>query len=169
MNALTAPGEHAPAVEDRSGKYLTFFLGEEEYGIEILRVREIIGLMPITDVPRTADYVLGVVNLRGKVIPILELRARLGLPRVESTDQTCIVVVHTVEGDMVGLVVDAVSEVTDMTAEEIVDAPSMGGEVDTGFLRGIGKSDGRVRLLLDIDCVLDNTDLEAAEPEGSEA
>lgn len=144
----------ATTVASRSGKFLTFFFGEEEYGIEILRVREIIGLMSITDVPRTPDYVRGVVNLRGKVVPIIELRLRLDLPSIEATEETCVIVVQAAD-EMVGLIVDKVSEVTDIAAGEVVDAPSLGAHVNTDYLLGLGKSEGRVRLLLDIDAVLD--------------
>jgi len=154
MSTAIAEPVAAGQVASRGGKYLTFYFGEEEYGIQILRVREIIGLMPITDVPRTPDYVRGVVNLRGKVIPIIELRLRLDLPAIEATEETCVIVVQNRGDTMVGLIVDKVSEVTDISSEEIVDAPSL-GEVDTDYLLGLGKSEGRVRLLLDIDRVLD--------------
>lgn len=154
----SAIGQAAPAgaVGSRAGKYLTFFFGEEEYGIQILRVREIIGLMPITDVPRTPDYVRGVVNLRGKVIPIIDLRLRLDLAAIDATDETCVIVVQGAGEKMVGLIVDKVSEVIDIVQDEVVDAASLGGDVNTGYLLGLGKSEGRVRLLLDIDRVLED-------------
>jgi len=143
------------AASNRAGKYLTLFLGEEEYGIQILRVREIIGLMPITDVPRMPDYVRGVVNLRGKVIPIVDLRLRLELAAVDATEETCVIVVQGTGEDMVGLVVDRVSEVIDIAADEVVDAPALGDCANTAYLLGLGKLEGRVRLLLDIDQVLE--------------
>jgi purine-binding chemotaxis protein CheW len=151
----------------RGGKYLTFFFGEEEYGIQILRVREIIGLMPITEVPRTPEYVRGVVNLRGKVIPILELRLRLDLPRVEATEETCVIVVQAGTDQMVGLIVDKVSEVIDISTDEVVDAPSLGDDVNTDYLLGLGKTEGRVRLLLDIDRALDTKELEELDLEAA--
>ena len=155
MSTAVAESAAQSANGSKGGKYLTFFFGEEEYGIQILRVREIIGLMSITDVPRTPDYVRGVVNLRGKVIPIIDLRLRLHLPPIDATDETCVIVVHTADGEQVGLIVDKVSEVIDISADEVVDAPSLGSDVDTTYLHGLGKSEGRVRLLLDIDRVLD--------------
>lgn len=166
MSTATAEPTVTGTVGNRGGKYLTFFFGEEEYGIQILRVREIIGLMPITDVPRTPDYVRGVVNLRGKVIPIIELRLRLDLPAIDATEETCVIVVQTGMDSMVGLIVDKVSEVTDISSEEVVDAPPMGADVNTSYLLGLGKSEGRVRLLLDIDRVLDAEVLEELEAVG---
>jgi purine-binding chemotaxis protein CheW len=142
----------------RGGQYLTFFLGPEEYGLEILTVQEIIGLMSITPVPRTPEYIRGVINLRGKVIPVIELRKKFGMEAVEQTDETCIIVVQ-VKGVSVGLVVDRVSEVTDIESDAVEDAPSFGSEVDTDYILGIGKSEERVRMLLDIDRVLDVEDL----------
>lgn len=137
----------------RGGKYLTFFFGPEEYGIEILRVREIIGLMPITAVPRAPDYIRGVVNLRGKVIPVLDLRTKFGMAGVDETEQTCIIVVQSGE-ELVGVVVDKVSEVLDIADQDIVDAPALGAEVNTDYILGLGKSEGTVKILLDIDRAL---------------
>ena len=136
-----------------AGKYLTFFLGDEEYGLEILKVREIIGMMDITPVPRTPEFIRGVINLRGKVIPVVELRQKFGMETVEQTDETCIIVVQA-QGVEMGIVVDRVSQVIDIAAEEIQDAPSFGTTVDTDYILGIGKSVDRVKLLLDIDQVL---------------
>ncbi len=144
---------------DVSGKFLTFFLAREEYGLEILKVHEIIGMMPITPVPRTPLYVRGVINLRGKVIPTVDLRRKFGMEAVEQTDETCIIVVQA-NGVQVGIVVDRVSEVLDIAASEVEEAPSFGSDVNTDYILGIGKAEGRVRLLLDIDKVLSATDLE---------
>lgn len=141
------------SVATRAGKYLTFYLDREEYGIGILRVREIIGLLPITAVPRTPDHVCGVINLRGKVIPVISLRRRFEMPDVESDEQTCIIVVQSGETTL-GIVVDRVSEVLDIGGEDIVDAPAFGTGVRTEYLLGIGKAQDRIRLLLDIDRVL---------------
>ena len=146
-------------LDARAGKYLSFALGEEEYGLEILKVREIIGMMDITSVPRAAGHVRGVINLRGKVIPVVDLRRRFGLPDVEQTDETCIIVVYVGQAE-IGIVVDRVCEVQDITAEEIEDSPSFGSDVDTTYILGMGKRDGRVTILLDITKVLNN-DLQA--------
>lgn len=137
----------------QGGKYLTFFLAGEEYGIEILKVQEIIGLMPVTRVPQSQNYIRGVINLRGKVITVVDMRLKFGLPEQEPTPETCIVVVKTGEVEM-GIIVDRVKEVLDIRPEEMEAAPSFGADVDTKYLKGIGKTQGRVRLLLDIDCVV---------------
>ncbi len=140
-------------VADRGGKFLTFFLAGEEYGLEILKVQEIIGMMDITPVPRSPDYIRGVINLRGKVIPIVDLRLRFGMPGAERTAETCIIVVEA-NRIQTGIVVDQVSEVLDIAQDNIEDAPAFGADVQTGSLLGIAKAQGRVRLLLDIDRVL---------------
>lgn len=135
------------------GKFLTFFLDQEEYGLVILTVQEIMGLMPITRVPRTPDYVMGVVNLRGKVIPVVDLRLKFGMEAIEATDLTCIIVVQT-EGLQFGLVVDRVSEVVDLLAADIEEPPTFGEGVNSDYIMGMGKSEDRVTILLDIDRVL---------------
>ncbi|MGH7506138.1 MAG: chemotaxis protein CheW [Longimicrobiales bacterium] len=151
------------------GKYLTFFLAGEEYGIEIMKVHEIIGMMPVTRVPRTPDLVRGVINLRGKVIPIVDLRRRFGLESAAETEATCIIVVQ-VAGVQTGVVVDSVSEVMDIRGEDVEDTPSFGMDVGTEYLLGIAKSNGRVRLLLAIDRVLSSDDVKAiAAVEAAEA
>ncbi len=141
----------------RGGKFLTFFLEKEEYGLEILKVREIIGMMDITPVPRTPEFIRGVINLRGKVIPIVDLRSKFSMEQIEQTDETCMIVVQAA-GIQMGIVVDKVSEVLDIASEDIEDAPSFGTEVNTDYILGIGKSQGRVKLLLDIDKVLSDKD-----------
>ena len=158
MTTTLTSGPAAPA--SKGGKYLTFFLAGEEYGIEILKVHEIIGMMPITRVPRTPEVIRGVINLRGKVIPIVDLRRRFELDAMQETDATCIIVVQ-VSGVQTGLVVDSVSEVMDIRGEDVEDAPSFGAEVHTEYLLGIAKSNGRVRLLLAIDRVLTSEDVKA--------
>jgi purine-binding chemotaxis protein CheW len=135
------------------GKYLTFKLSDEEYGVQILKVREIIGLMDITKVPQMPSFVKGVVNLRGKVIPVIDLRSKFGLPQVEYTEQTCIIVIDV--GGMVGTIVDAVQEVADITSTDIEPAPPMGSDVDCEFILGMAKSKENVKILLDIDKILD--------------
>lgn len=144
----------------KGGKYLTFFLAGEEYGIEILKVHEIIGVMPITTVPRTPRFIRGVINLRGKVIPIVDLRMKFGMPGKEQTEETCIIVVQ-IAGAQIGTMVDKVSEVLDIDGSDIDDAPGFGSDVNTEYILGIGKSQGKVKLLLDIEKVLSTQDVAA--------
>lgn len=139
--------------KNRAGKYLTFSLADEEYGLEILKVREIIGMMDITAVPKSPPHIRGVVNLRGKVIPVIDLRMRFTLPEVEQTDETCIIVVCVGDVEM-GVVVDRVCEVLDIVNDDIEEPPTFGTSVDTSFILGLGKSEGRVTILLDITKVL---------------
>jgi len=142
---------------DYGGKYLTFKLSGEEYGVEILKVREINGLMDITAVPRMPTYMKGVINLRGKVIPVIDLRLKFGLVEAEHTDQTCIIVVDV--GQEVGIIVDTVSEVLDIPSANIEPPPTMGGGVDTSFILGMGKVGEAVKILLDINQVLTTDEL----------
>jgi len=148
--------------QTRAGKYLTFILAEEEYGLEILRVREIIGTMEITAVPRTPRYVKGVINLRGEVIPVVDLRLKVGMPEAEQTGQTCIIVVD-VDGVEMGIIVDNVSEVLDIADEDIDDAPSFAGQVNTDFILGMSKADEKVKILLDISKLLSQSDISSVE------
>jgi purine-binding chemotaxis protein CheW len=141
----------------KEGKYLTFTLAEEEYGIGILKVKEIIGMMPITSVPQTPEFVKGVINLRGKVIPVMDLRLKFGMPEMDYTERTCIIVVE-IEGQtgtiMIGIVVDAVSEVLNIKADEVEDTPAFGANLDTEYILGMAKMEGGVKILLEIDRVL---------------
>ncbi len=148
----------AASIDSRAGKYLTFVLAKECYGLEILKVREIIGLMDITAVPQTPEHVKGVINLRGKVIPVIDLRLKFGMVEADHTDETCIIVVD-VGSVEVGILVDKVSEVLDIDATDIEDAPSFGTEVNTEFILGMGKANGRVTILLDIGKVLTQEDV----------
>lgn len=143
------------------GKYLTFKLCDEEYGLEILKVREIIGIMGITNVPQTPEYVKGVINLRGKVIPVIDLRLKFSLDSDEYTKETCIIVVD-VRGMLMGIVVDTVSEVLDITDKDIEPTPEFGSRIKTDFILGMGKVENEVKILLDIDRVLSNEDLALA-------
>lgn len=146
---------------ERAGKYLTFHLAEEGYGVEILKVQEIIGLMNITRVPRAPDFVRGVINLRGKVIPVVDLRLKFAMPSREFTARTCIIVVEielSSAKTTMGIIVDEVSEVVNVTADQIEPPPSFGVAVDTDFILGMGKIGGRVLILLDIDKVLSSAD-----------
>jgi purine-binding chemotaxis protein CheW len=151
----------ATLAASRAGKYLTFFLAGEEYGLEILKVSEIIGLQPITRVPRMPEFVRGVINLRGKVIPITDLRMKFGMGAEDSED-SCIIVVQ-MRGIQTGIVVDRVSEVVAISEADIEDAPSFGAGIRTEFLLGIGKAGGRVKLLLDIDKVLATAEIAALQ------
>jgi purine-binding chemotaxis protein CheW len=141
------------AVDRRAGKYLTFVLAGEEYGLEILKVREIMGMMDTTAVPAMPDFVNGVINLRGKVIPVIDMRLKFGMEKAERNSETCIIVVD-VRGNLMGVVVDKVSEVLDIRAEEIEDAPNVGIAVENAFILGMAKAKGRVKILLDIEKVL---------------
>ena len=145
----------------RAGKYLTFALAEEEYGLEILKVREIISMSEITSVPKTPPYVKGVINLRGKVIPVIDLRLKFAMDEAPYTDETCIIVVD-VDGVEMGIIVDHVSEVLDIAAGDIEDAPEFGASVDIDFILGMGKADARVTILLDISKVISAQELEMA-------
>ncbi len=144
------------------GKYLTFVLNREEYGIEILKVREIIGVIGITPVPQTPDYLKGVINLRGKVIPIIDLRLKFAMQEEEHTQETCIIVVE-VNNAPIGVVVDNVSEVLDIKGEEVEDTPQFGQDIDTSFIMGLGKAKEKIIILLDIDKVLSAEELEMVE------
>ncbi|MBL7205688.1 MAG: purine-binding chemotaxis protein CheW [Desulfobacteraceae bacterium] len=142
---------------EREGKCLTFTLAEEEYGIGILKIKEIIGMMSITSVPQTPAFVKGVINLRGKVIPVIDLRLRFGMGEIDYNERTCIIVVE-VEGEagvvLTGVVVDSVSEVLNIKAEDIEDTPTFGTKLNTDYLLGMAKMEGSVKILLDIDRVL---------------
>lgn len=142
---------------EREGKYLTFSLDQEEYGIGILKVKEIIGMMRITPVPQTPEYVKGVVNLRGKVIPVIDLRVRFGMAAVSYTERTCIIVVEIASSTgklHIGTVVDSVSEVINIKGCDIEDTPAFGTALNTDYILGMAKAGGNVKILLDIDKVL---------------
>ena len=144
-------------ITDLGGKYLTFSLSKEEYGIGILKIKEIIGMMPITSVPQTPDFVKGVINLRGKVIPVMDLRLKFSMESIDYTERTCIIVVE-IEGRsgniLIGLVVDSVSEVLNIGAKDIEKTPSFGTSLDTRYILGMAKMEEGVKILLDIDKIL---------------
>ncbi len=159
---MTTTPMHA-AVDTNESKFLTFRLGVEEYGVEILRVREIIGLMDITPLPKTPAHIKGVINLRGKIIPVIDLRAKFRLPPVDYTDATCVIVVEASDDQKgekfhIGVIVDTVSEVLDIARDHIEPAPRFGFALNTDYILGMGKVGGhnaqRVAILLDIDRVL---------------
>jgi len=155
--ATTASRDLDSAVSSRDGKYLTFALSQEEYGLEILKVREIIGYIDVTAVPQTPHYVKGVINLRGQVIPVVDLRAKFGMEITDVTEQTCIIVVEIAQDNRTfstGIVVDRVQEVLDIAGQNIEEAPQFGAAVDTDFILGMGKVGDSVKILLDIDKVL---------------
>ena len=139
------------------GKYLTFSMNEEEYGVGILTIKEIIGMMRITPVPQTPDYVKGVINLRGKVIPVIDLRLRFGMNSNGYTERTCIIVVE-IENDsrtlQIGIVVDSVSEVMNIKGSDIEQTPEFGTTLNTDCILGMAKTAGSVKILLDINKVL---------------
>lgn len=173
MNNATASRDGQSAnLDSRAGKYLTFFLASEEYGVEILKVQEIIGRMPITPVPLTSSYIRGVINLRGKIHPIMDLKIKFGMEETEITDETCIIVIKTTSM-MMGILVDKVSEVVNISSDDIEDTPSFGADVNPEYLLGVGKTGGRVRLLLDIEKVITASDIinmkKAAGGESKEA
>lgn len=149
--------ENAAKTDARAGKYLTFGLGKEEFAIQVLRVREIMGVQDITAVPQTPDYVKGVINLRGKVIPLVDLRLKFGMPEQEYTARTSIIVVQIEQNGakmLTGVVVDEVSEVLNMQARDIEDTPEFGRGVATPYLLGMAKIKGKVKILLDINMVM---------------
>jgi purine-binding chemotaxis protein CheW len=150
----------------KTGKYLTFSLAEEEYGIGILKVKEIIGMMPITTVPRTPKFIKGVINLRGKVIPVVDLRLKFNMESIPYSDRTCIIVVE-IDAEsstvFIGIVVDAVSEVLNIKEEEIEETPTFGTQMDTAYILGMAKIGGGVKILLDIDKVLSTKEIQALE------
>ena len=171
---IASQDEETRKKEVLGGKFLTFFLAGEEYGIEILRVQEIIGIMPVTCVPGTPDYICGIINLRGKIIPIVDIRKKFGMEAKEYNSETCIIVVN-VQGMEAGAVVDRVSEVIYIADEDIEPAPSFGKDVNIDFILGIGKSQSKVKILLDIDRVVSSDHLlqlqkiTAAETRNNEA
>lgn len=161
--------ENAVAVSEtiaqaKAGLYLTFSLGEEIYGLEILTVQEIIGMTPVTCVPRTPDFVRGVINLRGRVIPVIDLRVKFDMPATEDTARTCIIVVQVGEAGQrvtMGVIVDEVAEVADVPGAQIEPSPAFGAAVDTAFILGVGKIGDKVVMLLDADKVLSAAETEA--------
>jgi purine-binding chemotaxis protein CheW len=150
------------AIAEREGKYLTFALAGEEYGIGILKVKEIIGLMPITTIPQTPGYVKGVINLRGKVIQVVDLRLKFDMETMDYTEKTCIIVVEVGNSGqkvMIGILVDSVSEVLNIKGGDIENTPSFGSHLNTDYILGMAKTDGKVKILLDIDRVFSTEEI----------
>lgn len=153
-------GKHSSA----AGKHLTFKLGAENFGVEILKVQEIIKMMEITKVPRTPSFVKGVINLRGKVIPVIDLRGKFGMDEIATTEKTCVIVIQVKSAGgsvIMGIIVDEVSEVLDIKEDQIEPSPEFGVSVDTAFLLGIAKVGERVIMLIDVDGVLSPAELNA--------
>lgn len=148
------------------GKFLSFFLGKEEYAIEILKVQEIIGFMPITPVPRMPAYIKGVLNLRGKIVPVMNLRSRFGLDEIEHTEETCIIVVQENQY-LMGVIVDKVSEVADIKGDQIEEVPSVGVAHQGDYLSGIGKVKESVKMIIDVEKVLFDVPDEVLENNGN--
>jgi len=159
---MTANDNAAAQADARAGKYLTFQLANEEFGIRVLKVREIMGIQEITAVPQTPAHIKGVINLRGKVVPVVDLRLKFGVAAADYTQRTCIIVTQ-VQGEsgpvMMGIVVDGVSEVLNLTGAEIEDTPDFGEEISGSYLLGMAKVKGKVKILLDIDRVLSTQDM----------
>ena len=141
------------APQMNGGQFLTFSLGEELYGVDILRVQEIKGYTAVTKIPNTPSHIKGVLNLRGTIVPIVELRTKFGMPTIDYTTFTVIIVV-VVQDKVMGLVVDAVSDVLDIEKKDIQSTPDFGNKIDVTFLNGIGKSGDKLVSLLDIDRLL---------------
>lgn len=147
-------------------QYLTFRLGDETFGIEVAKVREVLDLASITAIPRTPEFMRGVINLRGSVVPVVDLRLCLEMSKTESTLNTCIVVVEMLldgETIVVGALADSVEEVLDFEPEQIDPAPQIGSHIRTDFIRGIGKRDGQFVIILDIDRVFSSEELAAMQ------
>ena len=163
MAARQTAGPDDPYISALAGKYLAFALVDEEYCLPVLKVREIIKAMDITRVPQVPAHVRGVINLRGKVIPVVDLRLKFGFPAQDYTQRTCIIVVDVSPGGvnaMMGIVVDAVSEVLNIGGTEIDRTPDFGGSVATDIVMALAKVRGSVKILLDLDRLL-STDIQA--------
>lgn len=165
MTACIARNEQQRVARNRAGKYLSFHLADEEYAIEVLRVREIVKLQHITSVPETPLEVRGVINLRGRIIPVVDLRLKFGISGKQYDERTCIIVVEPQgsEGGPIGIIVDDVSEVLTLGEPDVQDTPDFGGGVTTPFLLGMAKVRDEVKILLDIDQVLATADLAALQ------
>jgi purine-binding chemotaxis protein CheW len=158
MNNVTAKADHTNVLQKiPEGKYLTFTLAEQDYGITILKVKEIIGMIAITKIPRTPQHVKGVINLRGRVIPVIDLRLKFDLPAIDYTERTCVIVVEIAGRDKkitLGIVVDSVSEVLNIKSTDVEETPCFGTRLNTDFILGMAKLSGGVKILLEIDRVI---------------
>ncbi len=162
MAAQVIEQNETEIISGGSEKYLTFNLGGEQYGVEILKVKEINKLIEVTKVPRTPDFVRGVINLRGKVIPVINLRNKFGMEETEDTDQTCTIVVEISFQQtfvQMGIIVDSVSEVLDIEATNIEETPTFGASISTKFIKGMAKTKDGVKIILNIEEVLTTDEL----------
>jgi len=168
--SMPPPGDSCGETgQHREGKYLTFTLANEDYGIGIIRIKEIIGMQPITPVPQTPEFVKGVINLRGKVIPVVDLRLRFAMEATEYTERTCIIVAEVAAEAgtvQIGIVVDSVSEVRNVKGDEIEDTPTFGTKLNTDYILGMAKIEGGVKILLDIGRVLSSDEMAILETVG---
>lgn len=161
--AKAAMASNNTVADRRTGKYLIFQLGREEFGTDVMKIREIMKMQEITTVPQTLSFVEGVINLRGRVIPVIDLRTKFGLERQEHTDRTCIIVVrtHSVDGELpMGIIVDGVVEVLTLNGADIEDTPDFGQGTPSSYLLGMAKVKGKVKILLDMDEVLSNQEFQ---------
>lgn len=145
-----------------SQQYVTFSLGKELFGVEVNRAREILSLTPVTKVPQTPDYLLGVINLRGQVVPVVDMRLKLGLPAGVETEDTCIIVVEVqIDGEpiVVGALADAVREVLEIRSDQIEPPPRLGTRLKTEFITGMGRIDEQFMILLNIDRIFNSDEL----------
>ncbi|HVN95003.1 MAG TPA: chemotaxis protein CheW [Syntrophorhabdaceae bacterium] len=152
-------------------QYLTFQLGDEVFALDVSHVREILEFTTVTKVPRTPDYMRGVINLRGGVVPVLDMRLKFGMSLTEKTVNTCIIVVEvSFEGEniIMGALVDSVQEVFDLEPNQIEPAPKIGTQLKTEFIRGMGKRDDRFIILLDIDKIFSSDDVALAQEIGAD-
>jgi purine-binding chemotaxis protein CheW len=169
MSTMIAPAGSNPASQKqdrRVGKYLTFGLGKEEFALQVTHVREIMGIQEISAAPRTPGYVKGVLNLRGKVVPVVDLRLKFDLPEIEYTQRTCIIVaqIENRAGRLTtGIIVDGVSEVLTLQAGEIVDTPDFGNGVETPYILGMAKIKNKVKILLDLNRVFTAREVQRLE------
>lgn len=150
--------------DDNSNKYLTFLLGSEVYAFSILKVKEIIEYGDITSMPMMPDFICGAINLRGKVVPVIDLSLRMEKAAADISRRTCIVIVELSTGDGViniGVIIDSVSKVVDLQADEIEPAPSFGGNIRTDFIEGMGKLENEFIIVLNLDRVISMDDIQA--------
>lgn len=162
METETVTENHQPGIA-QEGKYLTFALGQEEYGLEILKIREIIGILPITPMPNTPHYIKGVINLRGKIIPVADLRLKFGMPEIPYSSNTCIIVIEVGQTSQ-GIIVDRVCEVCNINEANIEPTPNFGATAKTDFITGMGKVGEKVRILLDIEKILSEENVQLISP-----
>jgi purine-binding chemotaxis protein CheW len=151
-------GKKESLFKDSGGKLLTFLLGKQEYGIQILEAREVVGMMNIDPVPQTPDFMKGVINLRGKIIPVIDLRKKFRMEAVEASKETCIVVVD-IQGKMTGVIVDFLCGVVTVEEEEFEESPELGTNIRTDFMVGMAKLEERVIIVLDMGEILSNEEL----------